>query len=453
MSVLDQIGDVINKQKINNDIINVKNNINNIENNVTNIENNIRNESLDIISKSFTRLPSVDITIDMTDMSKEVSKDGILKYTKNKFDDFGNITETTTFTDFINMKWQGSSSIYLPKKNFSIKLFTDEAHKNKDNRAMKSGWYSTNKYVLKANYIDSTHARNIICARLWGEVVKSRAVANGSFNECDSHFINLVNGGAIDGYPVKVYINKKYYGLYTLNLPKQKQMFGMGKGVTEGFISDEQNAAQGEFSSPPTFDENDFSIEYSSGENQDWIKSSFINLYNAIQLENSEDFKSSMETLIDKDSVIDYFCFIYYLGLTDNFAKNMLLGTYDGTKWFVSAYDMDNCFGLKWNSKLIDSPESFNLATIDRNKLIRKTRYNYKEQVKKRYSYLRKNVLNLNNLVSKLQNFSWDIPEYLINEESKMNPVLCSTYCNNINQIVTWMMVREKYVDGIIDSL
>ena len=230
-------------------------------------------------------------------------------------------------------------------------------------------------------------------------------------------------------------------------------MFGMGKGVTEGFISDEQNAGQGEFSIPPTFDENDFSIEYSSGENQDWIKSSFMNLYNAIQLEKSEDFKSSMETLIDRDSVIDYFCFIYYLGLTDNFAKNMLLGTYDGTKWFVSAYDMDNCFGLKWNSRLIDSPESFDLVTIDRNKLIRRIRAEYKDQVKNRYSYLRKSVLNLNNLVSKLQNFSCDIPEYLINEESKMNPVLCSTSSNNINQIVTWMMIREKYVDGIINSL
>ena len=115
MSVLDQIGDVMNKQKINKDITNMKNSI-------TNMKNSITNESLDNVSKSFTTLPSVDITIDMTDMSKEVSKDGILKYTENKFDDFGNITETTTFTDFINMKWQGSSSIYLPKKNFSIKM-------------------------------------------------------------------------------------------------------------------------------------------------------------------------------------------------------------------------------------------------------------------------------------------------------------------------------------------
>ena len=30
------------------------------------------------------------------------------------------------------------------------------------------------KYVLKANWIDITHSRNIIGARLWGDVVKSR---------------------------------------------------------------------------------------------------------------------------------------------------------------------------------------------------------------------------------------------------------------------------------------
>ena len=37
-----------------------------------------------------------------------------------------------------------------------------------------AGKVSSNKYVLKANWIDHTHARNIVSANLWSQIVASR---------------------------------------------------------------------------------------------------------------------------------------------------------------------------------------------------------------------------------------------------------------------------------------
>ena len=110
------------------------------------------------------------------------------------------------------LKWQGASSVGLPKKNFTIKF--DNAFE------VVSGWGTQQKYVLKANFVDSSHARNIVCAKLWGQIVRSRTPANAMLNA-------LPNGGAIDGFPILLALNGKFIGLYTWNIPKDDWMFGM----------------------------------------------------------------------------------------------------------------------------------------------------------------------------------------------------------------------------------
>lgn len=65
-----------------------------------------------------------------------------------------------------SVKWQGSSSLSYPKKNYTIKF--DNAFEARE------GWGKQKKYCLKANFIDHSHARNVVSAKLWGQVVKSR---------------------------------------------------------------------------------------------------------------------------------------------------------------------------------------------------------------------------------------------------------------------------------------
>ena len=96
-------------------------------------------------------------------------------------------------TGSCTVKWQGSSSLRYPKKNYTITF--DQKFE------AKTGWGTQKKYCLKANYIDFSHARNVVSARLWGQMVKSRTTKN-------EKLYNLRNGGAIDGFPIMLSINK-----------------------------------------------------------------------------------------------------------------------------------------------------------------------------------------------------------------------------------------------------
>lgn len=81
-------------------------------------------------------------------------------------------------------KWQGTSSLAFPKKNYTIKFDNAfEAHE---------GWGSHEKYCLKANWVDFSHARNVVSAKLWGQVVKTRRGTNN--NIFSPNYIGFVDG-------------------------------------------------------------------------------------------------------------------------------------------------------------------------------------------------------------------------------------------------------------------
>ena len=156
-----------------------------------------------------TSLPKLFLTGDTTGISKSNAVSLSAEYVE------GN----STITDKCTLKYQGTSSLNYPKKNFTIKL----------GNKVDLGFGEQKKYCLKANYIDHSHARNIVSARLWSEIVKSRE----NYNDLPVELKNSPNNGAIDGYPIKLYLNGKYEGLYTLNVPKDAYMFGMDDSKDE----------------------------------------------------------------------------------------------------------------------------------------------------------------------------------------------------------------------------
>lgn len=97
------------------------------------------------------------------------------------------VTLTYVFGDksgTCTVKWQGTSSLAFPKKNYTIKFDNAfEAHE---------GWGIQKKYCLKANWVDFSHARNIVSAKLWGQVVKTRRSTNN--NIFSPNYIGFVDG-------------------------------------------------------------------------------------------------------------------------------------------------------------------------------------------------------------------------------------------------------------------
>ena len=123
-----------------------------------------------------------------------------------------------------DVKKQGSSSIQTGieiGKDFDTDLggLFNFTIKFPESFEAKAGWTAQKKYCFKANAIDHSHARNVCSCKLWGEIVKSRA-------NVPTELSGLVNGGAIDGFPIVIVLNGKFYALGTLNIPKDGWMFG-----------------------------------------------------------------------------------------------------------------------------------------------------------------------------------------------------------------------------------
>ena len=78
-----------------------------------------------------------------------------------------------------DVKWQGSSSLAYPKKNYTIEF--DKAFEAVE------GWGTQKKYCLKANFIDFTQCRNVVSAKLWGQKNAKRSPANATLAACPNY--------------------------------------------------------------------------------------------------------------------------------------------------------------------------------------------------------------------------------------------------------------------------
>lgn len=125
-------------------------------------------------------------------------------------------------------KWQGNTTLTTAKKSFTIKL------SRKSDIEFLPGWGKRKKYVVKNN-VPNNGLTNILCARLWGDVVRSRmsslAYLDTGYVDADltAKLTGLPQCGCVDGFPVTYAINGSYYGLGTFNLPKEDKLLGMNE--------------------------------------------------------------------------------------------------------------------------------------------------------------------------------------------------------------------------------
>lgn len=372
-------------------------------------------------------LPVLYLSGDMTGISKE--NEVTLSYVYKEFS--GSCT----------LKWQGSSSLAWDKKNFTIKFDTKfEA---------VSGWGAQKKYCLKANWIDHTHSRNVVNAKLWGLIRRNAP-------ETPAHLKALPNAGAVDGFPVVIMFNDEFYGLYTFNIPKDEWMFNMGNGTKEAFISADNQAADTAFKAETLLDADGLELEYSSDTfSEEEVKSSINTLIRACINSNGGDLDTTIAQYLDWESAIDYYIFTVVLKGGDMIQKNAMYLTLDGTKWYFSAYDLDTTYGLAFDGSALDRAVS-NVNFVEAAnshrvfELIKRFKTN---KLKARYKELRSNYLSESRICQYFENFAWKIPAPLLIEESKRWPSVRGTSVNGIDQICRWIRQRLEATDAWLDAL
>lgn len=139
------------------DIKNIKNDVDELNTQYKDIANKIENGNI-----------GNNIEPQLMDMPRIYFSEGTLPTSKTatvmKFDYY---SKTNEYHGWSEIKCQGNSSMGYNKKNFTIKLYKDKAKTEKLKIDFK-GWGKQSKFVLKANWIDITHARNVVSARIWG---------------------------------------------------------------------------------------------------------------------------------------------------------------------------------------------------------------------------------------------------------------------------------------------
>lgn len=365
-----------------------------------------------------------------------------------------------------DLKFQGSSSL---RNNYPKYNYTFEANKGLEFEAVRddSGakrvvawpedgervitgfekpWGDQRKYCLKANFIDPSGSRNVVSARLWASIVKSRS-SSDVVDAADNRLLASPNCGAIDGFPVVVVLNNQFNGLYTFNIPKEDWMFN---GVNdEGDIKyivggESNNMAAAGFAAPAEFPEGlaqnktDFAIEYIPDEDDPVAKQVLIDSLNAAigavmdaktQLKQNPDYdwEAAVSPYFDIDSAIDYYIFTCCISGRDNLRKNILYATYGSTedgvpdKWFMSAYDLDTTFGSnpygKGLYKVKTDYTQFKEAA-DRHNLFYIIYHYAHDKLMERYKELRSDILSDANVWYMFNNFVNAIPKAVYNADA-----------------------------------
>lgn len=299
------------------------------------------------------------------------------------------------------IKIQGTSSTQYAKKNYTINLYQDSNYSSK--KKLDVGWGGQSKYCLKANWIDKTHSRNIVTARIASKVQAKYGL-----------FTNAPHNGTIDGFPVEVYINGEFHGLYTMNIPKDEWMFGMDKNNPNHIVICGENWNDPVlFKSIPT-DLKDWTVE--AGPEDDATLQKVQRLVKFVKDSSDAEFKANFNQYLNFDSTINYYIMMSYGWLSDNAGKNMLLATYDGKVWYPTLYDLDTSWGTNWRgdgtynyaSGVVNGSQSLLWQRIERL---------YKKEIAARYFELRKEILDPENVMAEFNNFYAGIPQEVLDRE------------------------------------
>lgn len=365
------------------------------------------------------------------------------------------------------IKVQGASSATLAKKNYTLQL---------DHSVEIFPEYGKQKkYVIKADMTDFSHVRNTGCAKLWGKVRETRIKADDAIklNDTDylvdnsgSHIVGesdpqlSIGGtyGAVDGFPIAVYINDRYWGLYSFNVPKDAWMAKMTNKWSHAIVSATWTALD----KTVRLDGTDMDVEFCGTKDTTWVFRSINALIDTLKANytSAADFDNAVSGSLDINGAIDYYVYSAAIGNTDGVLRNYLLQTWDSKKWYIAAYDLDMTFGRTpdspdWVSPVYNGDNNRRGGTTLTNLAGGNLLFNqlwkfHKEDIIARYKELVAGPLSSGAVSTLLTNFADPIPDALLAQEDKTWPQTSLSGTNNLSQIRWWYMEHINFLTNSI---
>ncbi|QXL48450.1 CotH kinase family protein [Lactobacillus johnsonii] len=270
-------------------------------------------------------LPVVYLDGDTTGMDKSTFKKMYFSLWKNNVKTQG----------YAEVKWQGDSSLTFAKKGLRLKLYTTDNYDQKLKIQPKASWKATNKFNLKAYPNDALLCHDVVNANIGADIWNDNL-------SLPDELMNENNLGFIDGFPIVLFINNLFQGVYSFNLPRSD--FDTAKYAVIGDQYTETTAFKKVGAKLDGSDFESLNPETSTESEKNAVN----NLIDFIANSSDDDFKANLTSHVDLNSAIDYLIFSNIIGDGDAWGKNQVLLSYNGTIWHWHPYDLDGSYGLNW---------------------------------------------------------------------------------------------------------
>lgn len=409
-----------------------------------------------------TSLPQIRMYGDTTAMTLENAVQMRIKYTSTNSEKYGQSFDLP----YCLVNWQGTSSIGYVLKNFQVRLLDQN---------MQPYYYSPYPngipeyiFTFKADYMESSHGRNVGTARLCNDCVFT--------TKNPAQLQNSKVRNSIDGFSCVLYINDELQGIYNFNADRySNNVFGYTDPdktlVYE--VSANTDSTAGAFyaynkdvikdKSELEYYKSDFMCIYpptraAGNDNYTEIK----RLVEWVDGASDEDFRDNLEQYFNKEYLLRYFIVVQLFGLVDSLGKNMKLATWDGNIWYPQVYDMDTSCGLdnsgflKFNSDIeIGDVDVFNTTG---SKLWQKVMLLLMDDIKSEYAKLRNTTLTLDNILKYIiEDQIEKIPSTFYNHDMQTkylnfgSTYLYALHGNSKNQLIKFISDRLIYIDTLYD--
>ena len=131
---------------------------------------------------------------------------------------------------------QGNSSLGYPKRNFEADFCEDEWVGDKTPEINFGDWVTQDGFHFKAYYYDRFRGLAVVCYKLYDQVIADRGGFKGRAWSRSGVQHKKFDEKALchpDGFPVAVYLNGNYLGLFSWQLKKHRKNMNLIKDVPE----------------------------------------------------------------------------------------------------------------------------------------------------------------------------------------------------------------------------
>lgn len=368
-----------------------------------------------------------------------------------------------TVTGYLKIGIQGASSRNYPKKNFKIKTFSDDKFTKKFQWKPKSTWDPNNKFNLKANWIDATQARNLVNSQLFKNAIAITPFADSTVADNLAHTQSL---GMIEGFPIEVYFNDDYQGLYTFNTKKDKVTYGMDD-ANENHEAIEVDGSLHFDTSQDNLDSANYAPIVHDKFNPE-IVANFKKFIDFVNTASADDFKKHFQDYIDLNSCLNLFMFGLLSTEYDWANRSEIFLTYDnGKSFYLVPYDLDSTWGLMWDGSRVDKTWTIldiHSKTDDTNanllgefnQIMGKIYTFMKPEMKAQYQFLRKTVWSNAQIINAFQKFIYSIPQEAYERDQKKWPQIPSIKTTSLSQIshnvIMHVNALDKYMENLVPT-